>query len=75
MLYRRSPSPSARICAPSLALRSLLEKDTAHPACPRMGCHRSHACLPALIERPVGNRDAGINRHIRVVDEEHRRHR
>ncbi|HMD65651.1 MAG TPA: hypothetical protein VKG22_03250 [Stellaceae bacterium] len=49
-------------------------EDAAHPPCPRIGCRCAQACSAALIERPIGNRDARINCDIRVGDEEHRRH-
>jgi hypothetical protein len=49
-------------------------EDMAHAAYPRRGRHRLPACSPAHIEWPIGNRDARINRDIRVGDEEHRRH-
>jgi hypothetical protein len=49
-------------------------EDLAHAACPRRSRHRSHACSPARIEWPIGNRDARVNRDIRVGDEEHRWH-
>jgi hypothetical protein len=49
-------------------------EDMAHAARPRRGCHRLHACSPARIEWPIGNRDARIDRDIRVGDEEHHWH-
>jgi hypothetical protein len=61
MLYRRSPSPSARICASSLALRSLLEKIRRTPlaqgwaaiarmrACPRSLSGQSGTGMPGSI--------------------------
>lgn len=49
-------------------------EDAAHPPCPRIDCHCAQACSAALIERPIGNRDARINCDIRVGDKEHRRH-
>jgi hypothetical protein len=69
------PEPVSEDLCPVSRLALAAGEDVAHPACPGMGYHRSHACSPALVERPVGNRDAGINRDIRVGDEEHRRHR
>jgi hypothetical protein len=49
-------------------------ENAAHPPCPRIGCHCAQACSAALIERPIGNRDARINCDIGVGDKEHHRH-
>jgi hypothetical protein len=50
-------------------------ENAVHPSGPRAGCHRVHARSAALVERPIGYRDARIDRDIRMGDEENPRHR
>jgi hypothetical protein len=49
-------------------------KDAAHLFDPKGGCHCAHTCATALIEWPIGDRNARFNHDIRVGDEKNRRH-
>ena len=58
-------------CAVRFALAAC--ENAAHSSRPRAGCHCVHARSAALVERPIGNRDARIDRDVRMGDEENRR--
>jgi len=63
---RENLCPLSRL---SLAAR----ENATHSSRPRPSRYCLHACSAALVERPIGDRDIGINCYIRVGDEENRR--
>jgi hypothetical protein len=70
----REPEPVGEDLCPLSRFALAAAEDATHPSYPGIGRHRAQPCTASLVERPIGNRDARINRDVRVGDKENRRH-
>jgi hypothetical protein len=68
------PEPVGEDLRPLSCFAFATGKDTAHLFEPRGGYHCAHTRSAALVEWPIGDRNARLNHDIRVGDKENHRH-